>query len=293
MKKINLSVIKEYLTITLGVFLVAFGAFFFEFPNRISTGGVTGLSLVLNQIFSHIAIPTFVSVFNIILLAAGFIILGKNFGIKTVYGTIVFTSFLELFEFIPFSPAFSLPLTNQPLLELIYAIGFISFGSSILFFNNASSGGTDILALIIKKYTRLDNGKALLAADAFLVLLTFYNFENKELSFTTGLISFCAFFIKSIVVNNVLENLNRSKHFLVITSHKNEVENYITNNLQRSATSWKCEGAYTKKEQYAIISVMNPMQAYKLRQYLKQTDPKAFSIITNTSDIMGEGFRQI
>ncbi len=293
MKRYNLTIIKEYAIITLGVFLVAAGAYFFEFPNHISTGGVTGLSLVLNQIFPSIAIPTFVTFFNIFLLAAGFLILGKNFGIKTVYGTAFFTIFLELFEVIPFPSYFTLPLTDQPLLELIYAITFISVGSAILFFHNASSGGTDILALIIKKYTRLNNGKALLAADSFLVALTFYDFESKTIAYTTGLISFCAFFIKSIVVNNVLENLNRSKYFLVVTTHRDEVEKYIIKTLSRSATTWKCEGAYTHSENFAIISVMSPFQAYKLRKYIKEIDPKSFVIITNTSDIMGEGFRQI
>ena len=283
--------IKEYLIITFGIFLVAVGVYFFKFPSNISTGGVTGLALVLNQLIPGLTASNFVTIFNMLFLLLGFLILGKEFGIRTAYGSVVLSVFLELFDLIPFN--FTLPLTNEPVLELFYAVLFPALGAGILFYYHASSGGTDILAMIVRKYTNMDCGTALLVTDVVLVLLTFYNFEQGKINYVTGLLSLAGLLLKTLVVDNVLEEINRSKYFLVITSHREEVEQFIINELRRSATTWQCEGAYSHKTEYAMISVMNRAQAFKLRNYLKKIDPNSFVIVTNTSDIIGKGFKEI
>jgi len=286
-------ILKEYAIITVGIFLIAVGTFFFEFPNSISTGGITGLAIVTNQAFPIISTATYVTVFNSILLILGFIILGKDFGIKTIYGSVLLTLFLQVFDLIPYPHFIKLPLTNEPVLELIFAIFFASVGLGIIFFYGASSGGTDIIAMIIRKFTRLDSGKALLVADSILVLLTFYNFDTKSVSIITGMLSLTAFISKSFVINYVIEGMNRSKYFLVVTTHREEIEKYILYTLERGATTWECEGAYTHNKSFAIASVMNSLEAYKLRKFIKEVDPVAFTIVLSTSDIIGDGFRQI
>jgi uncharacterized membrane-anchored protein YitT (DUF2179 family) len=187
----------------------------------------------------------------------------------------------------------SAPMTNEPFLELMYAVAFPAAGSAILFYSKGSSGGTDIIAMIIRKWVNLDSGKALLAADIVFVLMTFYNFETKTLSLLTGLLSLLGLLMKSLVVDNLLESLNQSKKFLVITSHREVVEDFIKNELHRSTTTWECEGSYTHTRAYAMLSVMNRYQAFRLRSFIKKVDPQAFIIITSTSDIIGKGFREI
>lgn len=291
-KKISLFA-KEYSVITFGVFLVAIGVYFFKFPSNISTGGVTGLAIVLNQLFPGLSAANFVTIFNMGFLVLGFVILGKDFGVKTAYGSVMLSVFLELFDLIPFPADFVLPMTGQPMLELFYAVLFPALGAAILFYYHASSGGTDIVAMIVRKYTHMDCGTALLVTDIVLVVLTFYNFEESRINYTTGLLSIAGLITKTMVVDKAISSINRSKHFMVVTTHKEEVEKYITDQLHRSATIWECEGAYSHRKEYAMISVMNRSQANKLRNYLKSIDPHSFVIVTNTSDIIGKGFKEV
>ena len=302
-KKPLRKVLGEYAVITFGILLVAIGVYFFKFPSGISTGGVTGLAVVLNQIFPAMSASNFVTIFNLFFLVLGFAVLGKDFGVKTVYGSLLLSGFLELFDLLMRvfeAPANCLPLTvtaenpaGEPMLELFFAVAFPAAGSAILFYNHASSGGTDIVAMIIHKYTSIDSGKALLISDFVLVLLTFYNFDKKAVVWTTGLLSLTGLLAKSLVIDGMIAGINQSKYHLVITTHKEEVEAYITKNLKRSATSWACEGAYTHNPEYAVVAVMNRVQSYHFRHYVKSVDPKAFIIVTNSSDIVGKGFKQI
>ena len=295
-----LTLLKEYLVITFGVLLVAIGVYFFKFPNNISTGGVTGLAVVLAQVLP-LSASNIVTIANAVFLVVGFIVLGKEFGFKTFYGSSLLSIFLEIFDLIPM-PEGTLPLTvtpsnpnGEPMLELIFAVAFPAVGAAILFFNKASTGGTDIVAMIIHKFTSLDSGKALFVADIVLVLLTFLHFGEGTVTivWTTGLLSIAGTIMKSLVVDNMLESINQSKYFLVITTKKEEVERYIIEKLNRSATTWPCVGAYTQKSEYAIVTVMNRYQGYQLRQYIKSIDPTSFVIVTNSSDIIGKGFKQV
>ncbi|MBE6639174.1 MAG: YitT family protein [Ruminococcaceae bacterium] len=291
MKNKVLTILKEYSVITFGIFLVAVGAYFFKFPSNISTGGVTGLAVVLNQAFPVLTASNYVTIFNTVFLVMGFIVLGKDFGIKTAYGSIMLTVFLELFDLFPLP--FALPLTNEPVLELFFAVLLPGLGSAILFFYHGSSGGTDIVAMIIRKYINMDCGTALLLADTVLVLLTFYDFNTHSAAYLTGLLSIAGLITKTLVVDSAIDSINRSKHFVVVTTHREEVERFITETLRRSATTWECEGAYSHNKEYAMISVMNRSQANRLRNYLKKIDPNSFVIVTNTSDIIGKGFKQV
>ncbi len=294
---------KDYLMITLGVLLVAIGVYFFKFPNHISTGGVTGLAVVLHQAFPAITASTYTTIFNLIFLVLGFIVLGKEFGIRTVYGSLLLSGFLELFDLlfeVFHVPADFLPLTvttanpqGEVVLELVFAVAFPAVGAAILFYNHSSTGGTDVVAQIIRKYTNIDSGKALILADFILVLLTFYNFESHAIAWTTGLLSVTGMVIKDLVVDKVIESINQSKYFLIVTTHKDEVADFIIQELHRSATVWECEGAYTHHKEYALVAVMNRYQGYQLRTHIRNIDKKAFIIVTSSSDIIGGGFRQV
>ncbi|MDD4112946.1 MAG: YitT family protein, partial [Herbinix sp.] len=160
------SKIKEYIMITIGVLLVVVGVYFFKFPNNFSIGGVTGIAIILSSLLGNaISSGTIVLVLNLLLLVIGYLFLGKTFGNRTAYGTILMSLSLQLLELV--APLKS-PLTSEPMLELSFAVILPAVGSAILFNIGSSTGGTDVIAMLLKKYTNIDIGLALLLTDFFL-----------------------------------------------------------------------------------------------------------------------------
>jgi uncharacterized membrane-anchored protein YitT (DUF2179 family) len=277
-------VLKDYILITLGVMLVVVGVYFFKFPNHFSFGGVTGLAIILSKLFAGaVSSGTIVLVINMVLLVVGYFVLGKKFGIRTVYGSLLLSVSLSVLEAtVPLDG----PLTNQPVLELAYAIILPAIGAAILFNIGASTGGTDIVAMILRKYTSLDIGKSLLISDSLLTALTFPVF-----GLTTGFFSMLGLLIKATLVDTIIENLNLNKYFTIICENPKPICDYIMNEIHRSATIFDATGAFTEKDKKIILTVMNRSQAITLRKYIHQTEPGAFILITNTSEIVGKGFR--
>lgn len=276
------ALLHEYLFLTLGTALVAIGAYFFKFPNHFSTGGVTGISILLSSLFPSVSSSTFASVINVFFLILGFVVLNKSFGVRTIYCSLLFSALLSAFEWlIPLSG----PLTDERLLELFFAIIFPALGSAILFNLEGSTGGTDILAMILRKFTSLDIGRALLCVDFLVAASTFLVFDVE-----TGLFSLLGLALKSVLVDTVIESLNRKKSFILVTAFPDEVCHYITENLNRSATLWEATGAYSHAHKWVILTALSQAQAVALRRYLKGIDPHAFMLITNSSEIFGKGF---
>lgn len=277
-------VLKEYVLITFGVLLVVTGVYFFKFPNNFNIGGVTGAAIILSKIFGgSVSSGTIVLVINTILLIIGYIVLGKSFGNRTVYGSILLSLSLKILEIlIPLDA----PLTKEPVLELAFAVMLPAAGAAILFNIGASTGGTDIIAMILKKYSSIDIGRALLISDFVLTMLTFPVF-----GISTGLFSILGLFIKSTLVDTIIENLNLNKYFTIICENPKPICDYILSNIHRSATVIDAKGAFTDHDKKIILAVMNRSQAVQLRKFIKKADPDAFILITNTSEIIGRGFR--
>lgn len=284
MKQSVYKILKEYALITLGIMLVVVGVYFFKFPNNFSIGGVTGLAILLSKLFSGaVSSGTIVFVVNIVLLIIGYFVLGKKFGIRTVYGSLLLSISLSVLEaLVPLDG----PLTNQPVIELAYAILIPAIGAAILFNIGASTGGTDIVAMILKKYTSMDIGKSLLVSDVLLTALTFPVF-----GLTTGFFSMLGLLIKSTLVDTIIENLNLNKYFTIICENPAPICAYIMNEIHRSATIFDATGAFSEHEKKIILTVMNRSQAVSLRKYIHEVEPGAFILITNTSEIVGKGFR--
>lgn len=277
------SLVKEYALLTLGTVIMALGTYFFKFPNNFSTGGVTGLAVVLARYFPMISRADFVMIFNVALLGLGFAVFGRNFAGKTVYVSLLMSGLtLVLEKAIPLAA----PMTSQPLLELIFAVSLPAVGSAMLFNLDASSGGTDIVAMVLRKYTSLDIGKALLCSDLVITLMACVAFGME-----TGLFSILGLVMKSLLVDMVLENINTHKYFHIITTKPQEIEAYITQHLKRGATELQGEGAYTHEGRTVLLTVMRRHEAVQLRRYVKQVDPNAFVLIINTGEIVGKGFR--
>ncbi len=275
--------LKEWLLITLGIVLMTIGIYFFKFPNHFSTGGVTGISIVLGRYFPLMTPATFVTIINVFLLLVGFLVLGKSFGIRTVYASLLMSGLLQLLEIVlPMEK----PMTTQPLMELLFAVGLPAVGSAILFNLGASSGGTDIVAMILKKYTAMNIGVALLCSDIIITLSACVAFGME-----TGLFSVLGLIIKSLFVDQVTDNLRIQKCFHIITSHPEPIEAYITDTLHRGATVLHGEGVYTHEGKTVLMTVVSRSEAVRLRMFIRQSDPHAFQIITTSTEIIGKGFR--
>jgi len=276
--------INSFLFMNFGCVLLSVGIYFFKIPNGFVTGGVSGIGTLLGKVTS-VTPAVWIWILNIVLMLLGFVLLGKQNGIKTVYCSMLYSAIMYLLE--KFAPI-SMPLSNQPMLELVYAMILTSIGSAIIFNCNASSGGTDIAALILKKYTNIDVGKALLCVDFIVASSSFFIF-----SVVTGLFSLLGLFAKAFIVDSVVESLNTCKYFIVITTKRDAISNYIIETLHHGVTVNTVMGEYTKEEKTMIHTVCKRAEAIKLRSTIKEIDPHAFTIITTSSEIIGRGFRSI
>ncbi len=273
--------IRDYSIITLSTLVIAIGIYFFKFPNNFTFGGVSGLSVVVGRV-TPLSPATSNFVLNLVLVVAGFVFLGRDFGIKTVYTSLLLSFSVSLLEkFLPLRH----PLTDEPLLELIFAVLLPAFGSAVLFNVGASSGGTDIVAMILKKHTSVDIGRALLLSDALITLSAFFVFDIK-----TALFSCLGLLAKSFVIDSVIESINLSKYFSVVCSDPEPICNFIVQRLNRSATVCSATGAYSHHHKYIILTAMKRPQAVMLRQFIRKNEPEAFILISNTSEIIGKGF---
>ena len=273
-----------WLVLNIGVAMLAVGIYFFQAPNGFAPGGVSGISIILTRLFGQI-IPQSVllTALNVLILIIGVIILGKECGFLTFYCAILYSVESMLLEyFIPLAG----PLTDQPLLELIYSVTLTGVGGAIVFKCNASSGGTDIVALILRKYTNLNTGTALLLADLVVAVSSIFIYDIK-----TGLFSLLGLFAKVFLIDDILDSLSMCKAFTIITTKSEEIREYIMTEMKHGATMHKAEGAYSREEKQVIITVCRHTEALKLRRKVKQIDPQSFIIITKTSEIMGKGFR--
>ncbi len=276
--------LSDYAVMVAGTALMSAGVYFFKIPNGFSTGGVSGLSTLLGSL-TPIAAPAWIAIFNLALLLVGFAFLGRSTGVRTVFCTLLYTGLMQLFAFVcPLEK----PLTDQPLMELVYSMLLTSIGSAMIFFRQGSTGGTDIVALIIKKYLNLNVGKALLCTDALIALSSFFVFDVR-----TGLFSLLGLFSKAFLVDGVIESLDSCKCFTIITSKPDEIVNYILNDMHHSATLLEAQGAYSHDNKFMVYTVCRRIEAIRLQRAVRAVDPGAFITITTSSEIIGRGFRDV
>ena len=278
-------ILKEYTIITLSIFAMAIGIYFFKFPYNFAFGGVTGYATMVGAL-TNLTATRFSNIANMVLLVVGFVCIGKSFGIKTIYASIELTIILELLErFVPLSG----PLTDQPFLEMVLAVLIPSVATGILFNIGASSGGTDILAMILKKYTKSNElGIMFIAVDVLAVIMSFFVFDIK-----TGLFSALGLVGKSFIIDGAIESINLCKCFTIVCDVPEPICEYIINNLHRSATIYEAKGAFAHNKKTIILTTMKRSQAVKLRNYIKRIDPSSFMMITNSSEIIGKGFQNV
>lgn len=283
-KVFNKKELKNSLFMNLGCFLLSFGVYFFKLPNGFATGGVTGVGTILGKM-TPISSAAWIWILNIVLLMLGFLFLGRQNGIKTVYCSMLYSAITYVLQYIfPMDT----PLTDEPFLELCYAMLLTSIGSAMIFNSGATSGGTDIAAMILKKYTNMDVGKALLTVDFVVAVSAFFVFNVK-----IGLFSLLGLFAKAFIVDGVIDSLNTCKYFIVITKKREEIAEYIMKTLHHGVTANSVVGEYSREQKTMLHTVCRRIEAIKLRSKIKEMDPEAFIIITTSSEIIGRGFRSV
>lgn len=269
--------------LTVATVLSAAGVYFFRLPNHFSMGGASGIGILLGELTPWGTAGTFTAVISFLLVLIGFLFLGKDFGWKTVYCSVLFSVVLQGLEwFVPLDG----PLTDQRMLELLFAAILPAVASALLLNVGGSTGGTEVVALILKKYTALDTGKALLCVDVLFTLATFFLFD-----FETGLYSSFGLFLKAVVLDSALEEIRRKKALFIITEKPDEVLEYITKEIHRGATLWAGSGAYLHTPRWVVLTVMDRIQSAKLLQALNDIDRGAFVVSENSSEIYGKGFQ--
>ena len=268
---------KEFIVITFATLIVSAAVFFFLIPSQVSVGSISGLAMILGNIIRlHISIITFI--LNGLLLIIGFLLIGKEFGAKTVYTSLLLPLFLRIFEI--WFPDFS-SINGDPFLDMVCYIFVVSIGLAILFRENASSGGLDIVAKLLNKYFRMDMGKAM-ALPGMCVALSSILFYDKKLV----VLSLLGTYLNGLVLDHFIFGLNLKKRVCIISEKEAEIRSFILNRLHSGATIYEGRGAYDGQPKTEIITIVDKNEYALLMSYLLKTDPSAFVTVYTVSEVI-------
>jgi uncharacterized membrane-anchored protein YitT (DUF2179 family) len=277
--------LKSFLLILLGGLFVSFGTYFFLAPNHIAAGGISGAAIIINSIFPGIPIGALMMAMEVILFTTGMIVIGPVFGGKTVFCSFSISGMILVFE--KTFPNIK-PLGSDVLVQLIFGILICGLGMGMVFNQNASTGGTDIIAKIINKYFRISIGKSLLASDITITIAATAVFGIDK-----GLYAILGVIITATVIDKVIASLNTYKQVAIISSEGKHIKNYIVDELERSATIYYAKGAYHNNEREVITTIVDRKQFLKLKDYIKDIDNRAFITVNEVNEVLGEGFAEI
>jgi len=270
--------------ITLGTLITSVGIVLFLAPNKIAAGGVSGISIILFHLF-HFPIGLTMLIINAILFVIAFVLLGSEFGLKSIYATVMLSVFVDLLEYL-------LPKSlyiNDLVIATIFGDLLTGFGIALVVSRGASTGGTDIVAMIIKKYTNIDMGKALMVID-FTVTLFAGIFFGKII----GMYSLLAVIINTNTIDYVLEGITTSFQAFIITKKHETIKERILKEIGRGVTLIRAIGGFTGEERLALwVILKSPREIVKLKEIVKEEDPTAFVSITHVREVLGEGFKRI
>lgn len=268
--------VKELLIITAGLFIAAVGVYFFMLPSHISVGSGAALAMVLSN-FIPLPVSAITLALNVILLIIGFLLIGPEFGIKTVYCAVLLPVFLGVFEVI--FPNFQ-SLTQDPTLDVICYVLVVGVGMSLLFSCNASSGGLDIVAKIMNKYLRMDLGQAMSMSGMLVALSSALCYDTK-----TVVISVLGTYFGGMVLDNFIFGLNIKRRVCIISAKVDQIVPYVLHELHSGATIQEVIGAYDNTPRKELIVIVDKQEYRKLMDYIRKTDPKAFLTVYKVNEI--------
>ena len=276
-KQVNyIEIAKETVILTAAVAVIAAAVYFFLVPSHTSVSSISGLGIVLSN-FIPLPLSAITMILNVVLLVIGFFTCGREFGVKTVYTSIMLPVFLGIFEMV-FPDIGS--LTDSQELDVLCYILVVSVGLSILFNRNASSGGLDIVAKIMNKYLHMDLGRAMSLSGMCVALSAAFVYDKK-----TVVLSILGTYFNGIVLDHFIFDHNIKRRVCIITEKEEELRNFIINDLHSGATIYESIGAYNMQKRNEIITIVDKNEYQKLMNYMNYEDPKTFITVYHVSDI--------
>ncbi|ACI18348.1 YitT family protein [Dictyoglomus thermophilum] len=269
----------EFLGISFGAFLIALSIDIFLVPNKLVGGGVSGIAIILYHVFKT-PVGIVMLLLNIPIFLLGVKVLGLHFGIKTIYGTVILSLFIDLLTL------FGLPQVKDPILATVYGGILGGIGLGIVFKYGGSTGGTDILAQVLSHFTGLNLGQALLIIDGIIVLSAGFIFD-----FVLALYALLVILIQGYAIDLVQQGLSYTKAALVFSDNPREIGEKILKGLGRGVTIFYGKGMYTGKDREILYCVVSQSEVGKLKEIIHSCDPKAFVVISPAHEVLGEGFK--
>lgn len=273
------NLVYEYALISFATFVIAAAVYFFLIPSKVVIGSISGLAIVIAELVP-LSISMITMILNVILLLIGFLLLGKEFGMKTVYTSLLMPVFIAVFEqFIPLNGS----LTGSSIYDIAADILLVAFGQAILFNVNASSGGIDILAKILNKYCHIEIGKAVSAAGIVTAMTSILVYDIGTL-----IISILGTLANGQAVDYFTSGLNRKKKISIISDNYEKIEDYILHTMHRGVTRYQVIGSYNNETKVELVTIMDTNEYKKLLVFLHQYPEKVFVTVSNVSEILGE-----
>jgi len=267
---------KEIVILTGAVAIIAAAVFFFLIPSHAAVSSISGLAIVLSN-FVPLTVSEITFVLNVVLLIVGFLLCGKEFGVKTVYTSIMLPVFMKLFELIwPNNQS----MTGDATLDVVAYVFVVSIGLSILFNRNASSGGLDIVAKIMNKYLRIELGRAMSLAGMCVALSSAFVYDKK-----TVVLSVLGTYINGLILDYFIFGQTEKKRVCIITEHEEEVRQFILHELHSGATIYEAFGAYNMEMRHEIITIVDKNEYQSLMKYMAEVDPDAFMTVYTVKEI--------
>ena len=269
--------IKDYFVITIGSFIVACSVYFFLVPSHLTIASISGLAIILSNLLP-LPVSNITLILNIICLILGYFLIGKEFGGKTAYASIVFPLFMAVLEIA--IPNY-VSVLEEPALDMFCYLFLVSFGQSLLFSVNASSGGIDILGKILNKYLYIDLGKSISYIGLVIALSSVIFYDAK-----TAILSILGTYLNGIVLDHFLYQSINIKRVSIVSKHYEQIRKYIVDEIVSGATLYEGYGAYTMEKKMEIVTLVNKHEYAMLMDYVKKIDPKAFVTVYNCKEIM-------
>lgn len=271
-------VIKEYIYITAGLFIAAAAIYFFMIPGNIIMGSITGLAMVLVHVVP-VPISVMTLILNMICLILGYVLIGREFGVKTIYVSILLPFILHIFE--RFFPGQS-SLTDDKILDALAFIIIVSIGQVIMFNQNASSGGLDVIAKLMNKYFYFDLGKSVTIAGMAVVCSSLFFYDTATL-----VVGALGTYFNGIVVDEYISGFSRKKKVSILSRKHEELKEYIMQELKRGVTIYIAKGGYDNAERTELVTILNKNEYALLMKHIRETDEEAFVTVATISEVVG------
>lgn len=269
--------VEDFLYITLGTLITAAAVNYFLVPSHLSVGSISGLAILLSEVLP-LSVSALTMIMNVALLIIGFLLLGREFGVKTVYTSIMLPVFMELLDvLLPVTES----LTGDAFVDMVLYCFACSVGLSMLFNRNASSGGLDIIAKILNKYLRIELGKAMSGVGMCVAVAAILVYDIK-----TVILSVLGTYVFGMVLDHFIFNSNVKKRICILSQKEKEIRDYVLNELGSGATLYHAYGAYDEKQRTELLVIVDKQEYVKLMNFISQTDPDAFVTVYTVNEVM-------